>query len=208
MTDPYALSLGATLIRHFEDMCLTPKPDTAPHWQEGYGMNYLPDGSPVTAATPPITQDTAEAWLMQALAVRAAQVDAMIPATANRYQRAALYSFQWNEGEAQLAHSTLLKLFVAGNPVLAARQFAGWVYAGGVKLNGLVVRREIERNVFLGVVPDWAKPTGSDTGTPVTEQSRQVDKPVENSGLVAKVPPQPNPEIEPVCQPPDPPAGN
>jgi GH24 family phage-related lysozyme (muramidase) len=49
--------------------------------------------------------------------------------------------FTFNEGQGNLASSTLLRELNAGNTAGAASHFLVWVYAGGVKLPGLVKRR-------------------------------------------------------------------
>ena len=78
----------------------------------------------------------------------------MIPATATDGQRAALYSFAYNEGTGALHSSTLLRKFVAGDLDGAGAQFAAWVYSGGHVTRGLVNRRALELSVFQGkVVP-------------------------------------------------------
>lgn len=52
-----------------------------------------------------------------------------------------------------LGDSTLLKKFNRGDIQGAADAFMSWVYAGGVKSNGLIDRRGTERRVFLGGSP-------------------------------------------------------
>lgn len=59
----------------------------------------------------------------------------------------ALISFTFNTGKA--AGTTLFRHVAKGEFALAAAQFPMWVYAKGRKLNGLVRRREMERQLFL-----------------------------------------------------------
>jgi lysozyme len=61
----------------------------------------------------------------------------------------ALVSFTYNEGAGKLQSSTLLKILNARNYAGAVGQFGAWVYGGGVKLAGLVTRRESERMMFV-----------------------------------------------------------
>jgi lysozyme len=50
----------------------------------------------------------------------------------------------YNEGAGRLQTSTLLKILNTENYAGAAGQFGEWVYGGGVKLPGLVQRRDAE----------------------------------------------------------------
>ena len=65
-------------------------------------------------------------------------------------QLGALTSFVFNLGEGKLKSSTLLKKLNTGDYAGTADEFLRWVYADGVKLNGLVKRRKCERELFLG----------------------------------------------------------
>ena len=56
----------------------------------------------------------------------------------------ALVSFTYNVGEGSLRKSTLLKKLNSGDISGACRELPKWVYAGGVKLTGLVKRRAAE----------------------------------------------------------------
>ncbi len=148
-----ALMMGAALIRQCEGCTLHPVPDTPPHWQIGYGCNYLADGSPVRPTTPPLADIAAAEALLQAiLRPLAAEVDREIRMPVSANQRAALYSFTWNEGIGALQASTLLRLVNEGRTQTAADEFPKWIYAAGRKMDGLVRRRALEQAVFLGKV--------------------------------------------------------
>lgn len=63
----------------------------------------------------------------------------------------ALISFTFNVGDRSLQVSTLLALLNKGDIEGAADEFLKWTFSGHpkVKLQGLVSRREAERNLFL-----------------------------------------------------------
>ena len=148
-----ALDMACRLVRQFEGFRAAPYQDSAGVWTIGYGTIRL-NGQPVTAATPPITMEQAEAAMQGELQPTATAVDGMLAVFCTPAQRAALYSFAYNLGTSALRHSTLLDLLNRGYPDGAAEQFDAWVYAGGQRVNGLVKRRAMERAVFEGrVVP-------------------------------------------------------
>lgn len=62
---------------------------------------------------------------------------------------AAYTSFSYNVGLDAFRRSTLLSKLNAGDRVGACDQLMRWVYAGGRKLQGLVNRREAERELCL-----------------------------------------------------------
>jgi lysozyme len=70
-----------------------------------------------------------------------------IPLNQNQFD--ALVSFVFNVGCNAFKYSTML--FLLNNKHLddAADEFGKWIYANGVKVNGLVNRREKERELFL-----------------------------------------------------------
>jgi lysozyme len=64
-------------------------------------------------------------------------------------QFAALVSFTFNMGGGALQRSILRQKVNYGLNKEAGREFLRWVYAGGKRLQGLVLRRSVERNLFL-----------------------------------------------------------
>lgn len=70
-----------------------------------------------------------------------------VPLTQNQYD--ALLSLVFNIGRTAFARSSLLKKLNDGDYQGAADEFPRWVYAGGKRLDGLVVRRDAERTLFL-----------------------------------------------------------
>ena len=66
----------------------------------------------------------------------------------NKNQRLALLSLRYNIGESAFNDSSLLQFVNAGNFTGAALRFAEWRMSEGKVLQGLVNRRERERNLF------------------------------------------------------------
>ncbi len=58
-------------------------------------------------------------------------------------------SITFNVGCTAMQKSTMFRLFRQGDMAAACEQFPRWVYASGVKLNGLVIRRDKERALCL-----------------------------------------------------------
>ncbi len=66
------------------------------------------------------------------------------------YEAAALVSFTYNVGGAAFCRSTLVKRVNRGELPAACAELSKWVYAGRVKLPGLVKRRAAERATCEG----------------------------------------------------------
>lgn len=65
----------------------------------------------------------------------------------------ALASLVYNIGIRAFQTSTILRLINGLNMGAAAGQFNRWIYAGSIKLEGLVKRRQAETDMFLGKPP-------------------------------------------------------
>lgn len=65
---------------------------------------------------------------------------------------AAYTSFAYNVGIDAWTHSTALRLLNSGNHLAACNSLTNWVYVGRNRVQGLVNRREIERNWCLGMM--------------------------------------------------------
>lgn len=79
----------------------------------------------------------------------AAQIDPYITRPVPDTTRAALYTFAYNVGATSFKNSTLLRLLNRGDTAGACDQLRRWIYAGGRKWQGLLNRREIEREVCM-----------------------------------------------------------
>lgn len=81
-----------------------------------------------------------------------AAVNRLVTVRLTQHEFDALVDFTFNEGEGNLAASTLLRLLNAGDYEGADKQFARWNLANGHVLGGLVTRRRLEAENFL--LPD------------------------------------------------------
>jgi lysozyme len=134
---------GLALTEQFEGLRLTAYQDSVGVWTIGYGHTGLDVQPGLT-----ITQEQAGALLLQDVAGAVAAVNRLVTVPLTQNQFDALVDFTFNEGQGNLASSTLLRELNAGNTAGAAAQFLVWVYAGGVKLPGLVTRRQAEADLF------------------------------------------------------------
>jgi lysozyme len=88
-------------------------------------------------------------YLKEDLAVADGAVSRLVTVPLADETRAALISFTLNTGQGNLARSTLLRKLNAGDIVGACNELSKWVYARGVKLRGLVLRRAAEREMCM-----------------------------------------------------------
>ena len=94
------------------------------------------------------TKEQAEKWLENDFFMAKQDVKAVVRVPLRENQLDALASFVFNLGVRKLIQSTLLKKLNAGDYSGAAAEFDKWVFAGKVKLNGLIKRRAKERKLF------------------------------------------------------------
>ncbi|HYE01334.1 MAG TPA: lysozyme [Alphaproteobacteria bacterium] len=114
-------------------------------WRHPVSGEWLPDWRAVT-----IDAAEAEGLFAADLARAGAAVAALCPVPLGDRQFGALASFVFNLGPARLASSTLRRRVLRGDHGAAAAEFERWVYAGGVRLAGLVRRRAAERALYEG----------------------------------------------------------
>jgi hypothetical protein len=81
----------------------------------------------------------------------------MVTVPLKQGQYDALADWVFNLGEGRLQMSTLLKVLNAGSYGSVPAQLMKWAYGGGVKLPGLVTRREAEVKLFTGALAIWNK---------------------------------------------------
>jgi lysozyme len=153
------LDLAVALCKQFEglhrlgkDGLIYPYICPAGYPTIGWGTVYKPDGSKVTMEHPPITRETADAWLIEDLRkVYASAVMRQCPelfawSLTNGNWRAfcAIADFTYNLGTGRLQTSTLRRKLRALDWDGAREQLALWVRGGGRVLPGLVRRRQAE----------------------------------------------------------------
>lgn len=95
-----------------------------------------------------LTDAECEELLQKDLSWALGAVDKHLP-KAPPATRAALGSFVYNVGTGAFESSTLLRKAKSGDIMGACNELPRWVYAKGKKLNGLVRRREAERELCL-----------------------------------------------------------
>jgi lysozyme len=140
---------GIDLIKSFEGLKLLPYLCSAKVPTIGYGTTFYEDGRKVSLQDPQITEARAEQLLATHLGAFAAKVEKMVSVPMTDNQFAALCSFAYNCGPANLASSTLLKKMNAQDYAGAAQEFEKWNKAGGKALTGLTRRRQAEKALFM-----------------------------------------------------------
>jgi lysozyme len=137
---------GREFIKGFEALRLKAYPDPGTGgkpWTIGWGHTKgVKQGDR-------ITQDQAEQFFSDDLAVYELTVNSAIkrPMTQNQFD--AMVSLAFNIGGPEFAGSTLVKKFNAGDVLGAADQFPRWKFGKGKVMPGLVRRRAAERETFL-----------------------------------------------------------
>lgn len=134
---------GLELIRHFEGFRANPYKCQAGVWTIGYGHT-----KGVTAETLPITATLAEGYLREDVQWAEKSVQRLVKKY-TQPQFDALVSFVFNLGGGALQRSSLRARLNRGDVQGAAEEFLKWVWAGGAKRKGLVIRRKAEQALFL-----------------------------------------------------------
>ncbi len=142
--------MAAMLCRPFEGLRLQPYICPAGYPTIGYGTVFKPDGTKVTMDHPPISKETAEAWLVHEL--RHNYLAGVLKASPGLLARpralGAMSDFAYNLGVARYRSSTLRKRIDAQDWEGAKEQLMLWVRGGGKVLPGLVRRREAEAKLL------------------------------------------------------------
>lgn len=120
----------------------------------GFGTTRRWDNRPLTMDMAPITRADAEAFLRRDVVATEGYVSRLVKVALNENEHAALVSFTYNVGAGNLQRSTLRMKLNRGHRLDAADEFQWWRRAGGRIYRGLVLRRAMERGLFLDETSD------------------------------------------------------
>lgn len=152
MADQTSLELASEIAKPFEGLRLEPYHDPVGFPTVGYG--HLLSRKPWEDLTKyeSLTEEQAEALLQRDMSIALASVERLINVELTAEQEAALIDFAFNCGGGNLQASTLRRVINRGRYDEAPKQFMRWVYARGVRLNGLVRRRSAEVAMWKSAV--------------------------------------------------------
>lgn len=141
---------GLNLIKQFEGLSLKPYLDAVNIPTIGYGSTYYEDGTKVTLKDKPITEQRAT-QLLEFIANKtfSENINKVVKVPLSQNQFDALVSFAYNVGNKNFNWSTLLKKLNLSDYEGASLEFSRWNQANGKILNGLVSRRQKEKELFL-----------------------------------------------------------
>lgn len=117
----------------------------------GYGTTWYLDGTPVTMEDRPISEAEATILLEKVLVRFQAKTLILCPRLLGENDKrvGAVVSWVYNLGPANFKASTFRRRLNEGRWEKAAIEMRRWVFAGGEKLRGLVIRRDIEATYLL-----------------------------------------------------------
>lgn len=129
------------LVRRFEGLRLKPYKDAVGVWTVGYGHT----GPEVGPQTPALTPAVAESIMQEDAGKAILAALKLSPELATSEDRqAAIADFIFNLGATRYKASTLRRKIRDEEWEGAAEEIEKWVFAGGRKLPGLVLRRAAE----------------------------------------------------------------
>lgn len=140
---------GRYVLEYFEGRCNESYPDPATHgdpWTIGVGHTG-PEVCKGLLWADELIDKTLSADLLRFESAVVAMVDGR---EVTQGQFDALVLFAFNVGPANLAGSTLMRKFKAGDVGGAAAEFSRWDKANGQSMRGLRKRRVAERELFNG----------------------------------------------------------
>ncbi|MGQ6073642.1 lysozyme [Serratia sp. IR-2025] len=135
---------GLELIGNAEGCRRDPYKCPADVWTDGVGNTHG-----VKQGVRKTDQQIAADWQKNILAAERCVNSYAAGSTLRQGAFDAAVSITFNAGCSAMQKSTMFRLFRQGETTAACEQFPRWVYAGGVKLNGLVIRRDKERALCL-----------------------------------------------------------
>jgi lysozyme len=136
------------LIKRWEGLELKAYPDLSGVMTIGYGTTKYPNGKKVQNFDK-ITEEQANEYLALACQEIINFINTKIFVDLNLNQSSALISLMYNIGVQQFRYSLLLKYVSENKLDEAADEFTHWCFSNGVRINGLLKRREEEKALFL-----------------------------------------------------------
>jgi len=142
--------IAIALIKRFEGCRLKPYLCPAGIATIGYGSTRYPDGRRVTMQDEPISEEKAEVFLYYIVTRITYSIFKLCPIllTEDRGKQASIIDFVYNLGTGNLKASTLRRRINEGNWDEAAHELRKWIYGGGRRLRGLIIRRNVEARFF------------------------------------------------------------
>lgn len=141
----FTTNYGIRLIKQFEGFRNRPYVCSGGYKTIGYGHKLS-----VNEHYESMSQEKAEQILVVDLFVAEQSVIKYINAKLANHQFDALVSFTFNCGSAALQRSTLRQKINYELYDDAKEEFMRWIYAGGKKIYGLMLRRQVEGMLFAG----------------------------------------------------------
>lgn len=160
-----AIDIAKDIIKSFEGLSLVSY--YCPAKQKTIGYGHVIKANDQHKIGERITKTQAEDLLKQDIekACRILSKYCFVPLAIT--QQAALISFIFNCSGGAFQSSTLRQKLNRGEYMLAADELLKWVYAGGIKLNGLVKRRALEPKVFLSDLSEVSSPSNNIRGSSI-----------------------------------------
>ena len=142
--------IAIALIKRFEGCRLKPYLCPAGIATIGYGSTRYPNGRRVTMQDEPISEEKAEVFLYYIVTRIAYSIFKLCPILLieDRGKQASIIDFAYNLGTGNLKASTLRRRINEGNWDEAAHELRKWIYGGGRRLRGLIIRRNVEARFF------------------------------------------------------------
>jgi lysozyme len=137
---------GLKLTEQFESCSLTAYQDIKGVWTQGWGHTFG-----INAASPPITQQQADDWLLEDVQAACIAVNRYVTVSLTQGQFDAMVDWVFNLGVGNFLSSTMLKLLNAGDFAGAAVEIDKWDHSSGQVIAGLLRRRQSETDEFNGV---------------------------------------------------------
>ena len=142
--------IAVALIKRFEGCRLKPYLCPAGIATIGYGSTRYPNGRRVTMQDEPISEEKAEVFLYYIVTRITYSIFKLCPILLieDRGKQASIIDFAYNLGTGNLKASTLRRRINEGNWDEAAHELRKWIYGGGRRLRGLIIRRNVEARFF------------------------------------------------------------